>query len=388
MSTYMQSRRQLEQIRLILTFLLTSARVILDCRAFVRRGVPASTNPDESVTGPASERIQPLMRAQQQFLTLRNAQLHLLVLLAGLLAPWLTFADEAPRFDVPPAQTTAPLTFVVYGDTRFTARGDVANALARRALVARIAAEIPAAILIGGDLVYDGSDIADYKVYKEETTAWAGAKIPVFAALGNHEFSGCDRDPAPCLENWWAAAAPQGLRPHRWYAVSIGSSILALILDSDSALKPGSEQRTWFEQQVRAADKNVEFMLIVLHYPPVRDPLFPRGKDEQEIARYLSKNVRSLHAQVVVVGSHVHNYERYYRDAVNYLVSGGGGAKPVPAPRLFGERSKLRTSVNFHYLRFRLENGRLSVTMVRFDADDHAGNPWSEPDHFEVRARN
>jgi hypothetical protein len=324
----------------------------------------------------------------QQFLTFRAAQLLCLVLLVDLLAPWQASADEPPRFDVPQSLTGAPLTFVVYGDTRFTARPDVANALARRAIVAKIASENPAAILIGGDLVYDGSDVADYRVYKEETGLWATAKIPVFAALGNHEFKGCDADPAPCLENWWTGAAPPGLRPQRWYSLTIGSRILALMLDSDSALKPGSEQRTWFEQQIKAARKNIDFILIVLHYPPVRDPLFPRAKDEQEIARYLSGNAKSLHAQVVVVGSHVHNYERYYRDGVNYLVSGGGGAKPVLTLRLFGERSKLKTSVNFHYLRFRLENGRLTGTMERFDADDSGGNPWTEPDHFEVTARN
>ena len=87
------------------------------------------------------------------------------------------------------------------------------------------------------------------------------------------------------------------------------------------------------------------------------------------------------------MGSHVHNYERYFRDGVTYLVSGGGGAQPVPAARMFGELSKLTTSVNFHYLRFTLEADRLTGTMVRFDAEDRSGNPWSEPDRFEIRAR-
>jgi hypothetical protein len=87
------------------------------------------------------------------------------------------------------------------------------------------------------------------------------------------------------------------------------------------------------------------------------------------------------------VGSHVHNYERYSRDNVTYLVSGGGGAKPFPVFRMFGEQSKLRTRVNFHYLRFVLDGERLSGTMVRFDALGHAGDPWSEPDHFELSAK-
>lgn len=74
-------------------------------------------------------------------------------LLAGTAAS-VASADEPPRFQVSPPAPGSPLVFVVYGDTRFTQREKVANAYARRALVARIAQEHPAAILIGGDLVY------------------------------------------------------------------------------------------------------------------------------------------------------------------------------------------------------------------------------------------
>src|SRR5256885_1950333 len=99
--------------------------------------------------------------------------------------------DEPPRFEVPEPGAGAPLVFVVYGDTRFSRRDDVVNAPARRALVGRIARENPAAILIGGDLVYEGSNPQDYDTYKSETIEWARRKIPVFPALGNHEFRGC-----------------------------------------------------------------------------------------------------------------------------------------------------------------------------------------------------
>jgi calcineurin-like phosphoesterase family protein len=292
-----------------------------------------------------------------------------------------------PRFEVP-ASTEGSLTFVVYGDTRFTKRNDVANAFARRALVDKIAHEKPLAIFIGGDVVYEGSNTDDYVTYQSETKEWSSQKIAVFPALGNHEFSGCTDDQNPCLENWWKAAGPLVLRPYRWYSVTIGSALLALILDSDAALKPGSPQRVWFERQITDADNRIKFILVVLHYPPMRDPFYPTVRDEKEVSRYLSNVAKSLRAQVVVVGSHVHNYERYYRDGVTYLVSGGGGAKPVPAIRMFGELSKLPTGVNFHYIRFTLQNDRLSGTMVRFDAADRTGDRWTEPDRFEIRARN
>src|SRR5205823_12594605 len=74
-------------------------------------------------------------------------------------------SDQPPRFEVPaPGAAAASPVFVVYGDTRFSRRDDVANAPARRALVGRIARENPAAILIGGDLVYEGSNRQDYEI--------------------------------------------------------------------------------------------------------------------------------------------------------------------------------------------------------------------------------
>jgi acid phosphatase type 7 len=296
-------------------------------------------------------------------------------------------ADAPPRLEVAVADPSAPLTFIAYGDTRFTEREGVANAVARRALVARVASEKPAAIFIGGDLVYEGSNPEDYEIYRSEAAVWAQAKIPIFPALGNHEFRGCDKDLSPCLLNWWGAAAPSAVRSFRWYSVTLGPKILVLLLDSDSSLKPGSEQRTWFEQQMTHAGSPLQFVFVVLHYPPVRDPVFPRAKDEKEIARYLSKHTHSLQARVVVVGSHIHNYERFRRDDVTYLVSGGGGAKPVPVLRLFGEQSKLHTAENFHYIRFRLEGGDLQGTMVRFDPEQNGDAAWTEPDRFEVKAR-
>jgi acid phosphatase type 7 len=304
----------------------------------------------------------------------------LLVLAIGALA------DAPPRLEVVVADPSAPLTFIAYGDTRFTQRDGVANAVARRALVARVASEKPAAVFIGGDLVYEGSNPEDYEIFRSETAVWSQAKIPIFPALGNHEFRGCDKDLSPCLANWWTAV-PSGVRSFRWYSVTLGPKILVLVLDSDSSLKPGSEQLTWFERQITNPGSQVEFVFVVLHYPPVRDPIFPRAKDEKEIARYLSKHTHSLQARVVVVSSHIHNYERFRRGDVTYLVSGGGGAKPVPVLRLFGELSKLHAAENFHYIRFRLEGADLQGAMVRFDPARNSEIAWTEPDRFEVKAK-
>ncbi|MBV8495542.1 MAG: metallophosphoesterase, partial [Gammaproteobacteria bacterium] len=199
--------------------------------------------------------------------------------------------SEPPQFSVPAPASGGPLTFVVYGDTRFSQHEGIANPLARQALVARIAAENPAAILVGGDLVYEGSDPDDYQAYRNETRAWGEKKIPVFPALGNHELQHCAADePQPCLENWWQALDPLPLRSFRWYSVTIGERLLALLVDSTSPLKKGSAQRLWLEHAIADAAPGIRFIVIVMHYPPVRDPFYPSVKDEKEVERYLSAN--------------------------------------------------------------------------------------------------
>ena len=296
-------------------------------------------------------------------------------------------ADAPPRLSVAVPDSSAPLTFIVYGDTRFTQREAVANPEARHALIGRIASEAPAAIFIGGDLVFEGSNPDDFETYRKEAAAWSQAKIPVFPALGNHEFRGCEHDANRCLVNWWNGAAPSAVRSFRWYSVALGPRILVVMLDSDASLKPGSEQRAWFEDQLNHPGSRVQFVLVVIHYPPVRDPIFPRAKDEADIERYLSEHGHSLPARVVVVSSHIHNYERFLREGVTYLVSGGGGAKPVPVFRMSGELSKLHTAENFHYLRFRLEGAELDVSMVRFEPGQNGDTAWTEPDRFEIKAQ-
>ena len=139
--------------------------------------------------------------------------------------------------------------FIAYGDMRFTdpSETNASNPIARRALIAKIAAERPAAVFINGDLPWHGV-AADYEVYREETAQWREQHLRIYPALGNHEFAACS-EPA-CLDRWWSDF-PE-LRGRRWYSVAVGSKVLAVALDSDASLLAGSEQRLWLEGELAA----------------------------------------------------------------------------------------------------------------------------------------
>jgi hypothetical protein len=293
-----------------------------------------------------------------------------------------------PTFSVPDRDLGEPLVLVAYGDMRFTAptETDATNPAVRQALVAKVAAENPAAIFLNGDIPWHGV-APDYAVFRAETRYWRKRRLRVFPALGNHEFSAC-QEPV-CLERWWDAF-PE-LRGRRWYSVAIGTKVMGIELDTDASLLPGSEQRTWLENQIAGLDPAVRFVLMVLHHPPVADVQLTKETNhnprpnELALAEYLKAAVPQSAARFVVSAGHIHNYERFDQDGVVYLVSGGGGASPYEVDRTPSDQYQSADFPNYHYVRFELQGDRVVGEMIRFD--EHAAlksGQWQTRDRFEI----
>jgi len=297
-------------------------------------------------------------------------------------------ANPSATFRVADADLPEPLVMIAYGDMRFTdpAETEATQPAVRRALVAKVAAEHPAAIFLNGDLPWHGV-AADYTVFRDETAVWREARLRVYPALGNHEFSRCAE--AECLQLWWDAF-PE-LRGRRWYSVALGSRVLLIALDTDAPLTPGSEQRAWLEGQIGGLAAATRFVVILLHHPPVDDPQTGKLGDhnvrpnEAALADYLGRAAAATKARFLVSAGHVHNYERFFQDGVTYLVSGGGGARPYPVERGAADLYQNPDFPNYHYVRLELRGGRLSATMVRLN--DHARpdpHDWEIRDRFEL----
>jgi acid phosphatase type 7 len=297
-------------------------------------------------------------------------------------------AHAAATFSVPDGGLPDPLVLVAYGDMRFTqvTETEASNPRVRKALVAKIAAENPAAIFLNGDIPWHGLE-SDYAVFRDETRAWRERHLRVYPALGNHEFSAC-LDWA-CLEHWWDTF-PE-LRGRRWYSVALGSKVLGIALDSDTSLLPGSEQRIWLENQVAGLFPDVRLVLIVMHHPPVADVQTSKLTDhnprpnELALAEYLKTVAPRSTARFVVSAGHIHNYERFTQDGVVYLVSGGGGARPYDVDRTPMDLYQSGEFPNYHYVRFELHGDRVVGEMIRLN-DHDAAKPkqWQTRDRFEI----
>lgn len=283
-------------------------------------------------------------------------------------------------------------TLIIYGDTRFTDPRDVtaANPRARMALVDQVAAEKPDALVLTGDIPYHGRNIDDYHEFMTETAVWRTLKLRVYPVLGNHELSGNEDDVDP-IKNWWVTF-PE-LKDRRWYSVALGLRMFLLVLDSNSDLVAGSPQRKWIEGQIAHLPGTVDFVFIALHHPPVADiqrfyhtDHNPRP-NEVALRDYLNAMPPGMHARIVVVAGHIHNYERFEQHNVMYLVSGGGGARPYEVDRTADDLWQSRDFPNFHYVEFRLDGPDLRATMFRLKMPIGPKPQWTAADSFVVIAK-
>jgi hypothetical protein len=278
-------------------------------------------------------------------------------------------SQPGPTFRIDDRQLPDPLTFIAYGDQRFTDPANIKSAdpRVRQWLANQIAAEHPAAVILNGDVPLDGDVPNDYTVFQSETKAWRDAHLRVFPTLGNHEFAGYN--PRQDLETWWNIF-PE-LRNRRWYSAQLGSRVYVLALDSDASLLPESDQGRWIEKQIAALPATVDFVIVTMHHPPVADIqkhlYVDHNPRPNEIAfrDYLSKAARGSHARFLVSAGHIHNYERNILDEVVYLVAGGGGAAPYFVERTPQDLYQSALFPNFHYVKFTLEKDRLRGAMYR-----------------------
>lgn len=289
--------------------------------------------------------------------------------------------DGKPTFTVPEIKPGAGLKIVAYGDTRFTDPKNTADAIPgpRKFLVDRIAEEAPDAIFFSGDLPFHGSFAADWLVYQHETEPWRAAHLRFYPTIGNHELV---PDPEQGLANYFANFP--WLQGRAWYSVHLGNVYL-IALDSFLLPEQYAAQRTWLEAQLANLPANADFVFFLSHMPLVTDiqtevVVSLPTPDAVDLRNFLEAQVAHSHAKFVVVNGHIHNYERFERNGITYLVSGGGGAKPYPV-LIRGDQDlyRQRGFPNFHYLVIQVHGKHADVTMHRI------ANPESTQMKMEVK---
>jgi acid phosphatase type 7 len=278
-----------------------------------------------------------------------------------------------------------PFRFVAYGDTRFHDPKDTnaANPTVRVALVEAIAEINPAFICFTGDIVYNGNDGNDWKVWDSETSIWRDKKITVYPALGNHDLHG---DPNVALGNYFQRFPD--LKNSRYYSVRAANT-LTVVLDS-SLQETGGPEGEWLADQLDHVPSDVDFVFLMFHHPPYTSSSDAKAlggghsarMTEQALAKVLEERQAHSRFRIVVFSGHVHNYERHEHGGVIYFVSGGGGAHAYPIERATDDPFQSK-QINYHYLLVEVDRQRLKVTMNRLDLTSGKA-VWTQPDSVQI----
>jgi len=278
-----------------------------------------------------------------------------------------------------------PFRFIAYGDTRFhdPKDTDAANPPVRVALVKAIAEANPAFICFTGDIVYNGYDADDWKVWDSETQIWRDKKIPVYPALGNHDLHGKEE---VALGNYFQRFPD--LKNSRYYSVRLANTLF-FVLDSSMDEVTGS-QGQWLADMLDHVPADVDFVFVMDHHPPYTSSsdakLFGGGhsarKQEQALAKMLEERQAHARFRMVFFSGHVHNYERHEHGGITYFVSGGGAAHAYPIERAPDDPFQSK-EINYHYLMVEVDRQQLKVTMNRIQLTDGKA-VWTQPDSVKI----
>jgi hypothetical protein len=302
--------------------------------------------------------------------------------LAALLGPFVLAA--CGTVNLPPAPGAllpdAPREFILFGDTQKTMTLEFWRPHyddERRALIRAVADERPAFVVNAGDVVCHGGNTADWKRFCGENRLLFERGIAYFPALGNHDLYGGN---SAALGNRARVFPHIGMR--RWYSLRY-APVLLVVLDSnfdDLGAAEVRRQDEWLEGTLAEAEKDpaIRHVLLVFHHPPYTNAL-GIGESREVQEHFVSRLAPKVG---VVFSGHVHNYERFEKNGVQYLVSGGGGGptrelnrdRPAHEDLYRGDRTR-----PFHYCRFRIEGRTLKCDVLMLEA----GGSWSRVDGFE-----
>jgi hypothetical protein len=269
----------------------------------------------------------------------------------------------------PEVGSTAPFSFVVFGDTR-------SNAEAHRRVMDRAAAEVPDFLLGTGDLVDEGERQDQWQQFFDVERRVLRDNV-IFPALGNHDRQGRGRT----ADNYrsYFSLPENSPDPERYYAFTYGVARF-LVLDSNAYSFALTDQTAWMESQLADArqDRRIKHVFVVMHHPPFSISLHGGQRDLRERWTPLFEK----YGVAAVFSGHDHVYSRGEKNGVHYFVSGGGGAPlypRAPRPNAIDKATIVTFERVLHYIRVSINGDQIEVSAIRTDGTTIETVAWGEP---------
>jgi len=179
--------------------------------------------------------------------------------------------------------------------------------------------EDPDLAIVTGDLVDAGSDEGDWERFFEIAAQFL-RQVAIFPSPGNHEYARLGRGQAR-FRALFREPLRAGEDDAGYYSFD-AAGVHFVALDSNSYRSP--KQLAWFDADLQKARKRGARALYVFsHEPPYSTGL--HGDNQIMIHDYVP--IMEKYKVAMYFGGHDHQYERGKRGALDYVVTGGGGAE-------------------------------------------------------------
>jgi len=226
--------------------------------------------------------------------------------------------DPDYYFTTAPA-ADAPFRFVAYGDSR-------SNPPIHGIVVGLIRSHSPAIVINSGDITGDAAMVE----YDAQFFAPAGPLIrntTMFLCIGNHEYS-----PISNYYDLYDHPTNNPAGTEAYYSFDYGPAHFVCL---NTEFLPGGHedddpnvtaaQEAWLHADLSANTKPWTF--VFFHRPPYGSG----GHGDWEPAQTALVPIMEQYNVTMVFNGHNHNYDAYRKEGVYYVVTGGGGAGPVPS---------------------------------------------------------
>ncbi|MGZ3425060.1 MAG: metallophosphoesterase family protein, partial [Polyangia bacterium] len=144
--------------------------------------------------------------------------------------------------------------------------------------------------------------------------------LAIFPAIGNHEYSARGKGLVAFMQYFrWPLALPDDEPP--WYSFDVGAAHF-VALDSNSY--KSARQLSWLDRDLREARRRgARALFVYAHEGPASSGM--HGDNSVCVRDYVP--VMERHRVSMFFGGHDHDYERGRLGALDYVVTGGGGAE-------------------------------------------------------------
>jgi len=262
--------------------------------------------------------------------------------------------------------------FAVYGDSR-------SDPDTHRAVAQNIVKDEPVLVFNAGDIVGEGLR-HEFKEQHFDPTRQLGHYVPIYVAIGNHEWKEADAlgtEDVPIFRDYLAFPVVPELRIHELsYSFTFGDAFFLVL---DNTLDGGDlffelagvemPLAKWLREEAESEEaQNAKWRFAFMHYPPAS----PCHEDwmnivatREEVLPLLRDN--GFHALFV---GHVHDYERHEWDGFPVIVTGGGGADLEDVSLCTGSRAEYVKILSvYHHLTVDLLDDKAHVRAVGLDGE-------------------